>query len=672
MIQKIVQYAHKIITFGPRRSSQVVLSRIKNKLVIYYWRSRALQGKSSHSWEYIKRKNNLHDFEIFFESQKLRSLFFVCTIYAENKTKKELLEDADFILQNNFKIFENLHSLDQLNWHADVTLDQSILQSESNFNSTIFYKDIQITPCTNAIVQKDIKVPWELSRFQHLFVLGKAYQLTKNKKYYDCFMQQVTSWLDNNSYLLGVNWICPMEVGLRAINWIIAFSFFKDVNVDEKFWQRFTCSLYDHFMYLENNWEIYDSRTSNHYLSDLVGYLYLCWFFKNVEGIEKKLRWVQQEIVKEMEKQVFNDGTDYEGSTRYHQLVTELFYHAYLMFQECGLNIPQHFADTLKHMFAFIQWCTPKEGSLITIGDNDSGKVLYYGLPLILRYTEPSSALRMSGEEDVFNNKKKYFDKNHITSSARPECFCECKNVSKDHSECRVAVYRGKDKEGTKHFPQFGLSIIKNKKWHISLRHHAYHNYQPSGHFHNDIGSITLAINGIPVFVDPGSYVYTPSAYWRNKFRSVQVHNTCYIDGIEPVPLNNELFYMPLPEHKAESSLCVKHNLYKQFGLSFERKLVFKNDTLMITDLWRGQVKELLMSAWNFTLGPDIIPKKENGMWLLQYDQQTLITLSSDLDFEVQDTWISPEYGTKVPSLCLRAKKDLYINQPTHIYLKHI
>ena len=71
------------------------------------------------------------------------------------------------------------------------------------------------------------------------------------------------------------------------------------------------------------------------------------------------------------------------------------------------------------------------------------------------------------------------------------------------------------------HFPQFGLSIVKTNNWHITLRHHAYNALQPTGHFHNDIGSITLAVNGIPVIIDPGSFVYTPSAMWRNYFRSV-------------------------------------------------------------------------------------------------------------------------------------------------------
>ena len=104
-------------------------------------------------------------------------------------------------------------------------------------------------------------------------------------------------------------------------------------------------------------------------------------------------------------------------------------------------------------------------------------------------------------------------------------------------------------------FPQFGLSIIKTNNWHVTLRHHAYNALQPTGHFHNDIGSITLAVNGIPVIVDPGSFVYTPSAMWRNYFRSVAVHNTSFIDGIEPVLLSDELFVLNIPEYADEYAI---------------------------------------------------------------------------------------------------------------------
>ena len=62
--------------------------------------------------------------------------------------------------------------------------------------------------------------------FQYYF-LGKAYEYTNEQMYVDAFQRYVTDWLDSNPYLCGINWQCPMEVGIRAINWIVAWEFFK-------------------------------------------------------------------------------------------------------------------------------------------------------------------------------------------------------------------------------------------------------------------------------------------------------------------------------------------------------------------------------------------------------------------------------------------------------------
>src|SRR6202021_2601346 len=130
---------------------------------------------------------------------------------------------------------------------------------------------------------------------------------------------------------------------------------------------------------------------------------------------------------------------------------------------EFGFEIPQDFKNLLDRMLQFIGDCTPEHGRIIMIGDNDSGKVLYYYLNIHL------------------GNKQK-------------------------------------DSEFIKHYQEFGLSILKKDNWHVSLRHHVYNSRQPSGHFHNDIASVTLSYKDKEILVDPGSFVYTPSVKWRNYF----------------------------------------------------------------------------------------------------------------------------------------------------------
>jgi len=86
-----------------------------------------------------------------------------------------------------------------IDWHCDF-------KSGYMWSPKTFYRNIRY----GQIEGVDVKVPWELSRFQHLNILGQAYILTKNKKYAEEFANQISDWIDNNPIGFGVNWKCTM------------------------------------------------------------------------------------------------------------------------------------------------------------------------------------------------------------------------------------------------------------------------------------------------------------------------------------------------------------------------------------------------------------------------------------------------------------------------------
>lgn len=55
-----------------------------------------------------------------------------------------------------------------------------------------FYKNIKIVDLNN---NADVKVPWELSRFQHIFTIGKAYWITEDEKYALEFKGEIEDWI---------------------------------------------------------------------------------------------------------------------------------------------------------------------------------------------------------------------------------------------------------------------------------------------------------------------------------------------------------------------------------------------------------------------------------------------------------------------------------------------
>ena len=398
-----------------------------------------------------------------------------------------------------------------------------------------------------------------------------------------------------------------MDVGIRAVNLVWAYSFFKDA-LPTSFWEPYICILYDHFFYLEHNWEVYDVRTSNHYLSDLIGYFYLCYFFFASDSVKQKAAWCYQTLLDEFEKQVLDDGTDYEGSTSYHHLVTEIFFHTEFLAKKMGFFIPEPFKKKLTAMVAFIDACKPHgSDEAIQIGDNDSGKILFFGITRALVEKE-------------------------IKTSAKKEIT---------------------------HYKTFGVSIFKNEDWHISLRHHVYSARQPSGHFHADVAGITVAYKNIPLFVDPGTYLYTPSAVWRNQFRDASSHSTFQLCNQSFMMPDERLFLLNIPEHnfcdawqtsEYGKTLYTSHALYKTLGITVHRKITVNDASVVITDWFESTMPDAYTWEWYFMLHPSMVPKIYDDQLILEYGDHHVAAITSSMQLRAQDAWYSPAYGIKMPT----------------------
>ena len=83
-------------------------------------------------------------------------------------------------------------------------------------------------------------------------------------------------------------------------------------------------------------------------------------------------------------------------------------------------------------------------------------------------------------------------------------------------------------------------------------------------HKHNDQLAFEYHLDGVPVFVDPGSHVYTSDPESRNRFRSTASHNTLMVDDVEQNEFKAEwlfrMFEKAHPEHLAvrESDVDVR------------------------------------------------------------------------------------------------------------------
>lgn len=498
---------------------------------------------------------------------------------------------ADQACQNQFDLLgSGLTTLDPLNWHLDFRLSKS-KPTQAQF-PYIFYADIAIPKNSSWELGPDIKLPWELSRCQHLPVLGLAWQATGEIKYRDCFLQHIESWIAQNPPLMGVNWKNGMEVGIRSANWIWAAYFFESSGLPTSFWHKFNSSLLDHMTYLESNWEVYDTITNNHYLSNLLGYLYLCYYF----GRLKQARWCLNKFKFELRKQILPDGTSYEGSTGYHRLVTEITRHFQLCAQELGLDVSE-IESILDQMLKFLADCSPG-GQLILIGDHDSGRITKFGFePASQNLFKHEAGSLQLGEEIEY----KPCTSTPVIASLR------------SFSEVGVASYLNPIKSPRDQiltYPDFGLKILKSGPFYAALRQSPKISpLRPVSHCHRDNSHLTIFVNNQPILIDPGTYVYSASSLWDGRFRSAAMHN--------------------------------QPNLGE--AGQFERNIVLDHDQLTIIDT----IKSTDLCTYRFVFHPQVALTQITPSLFEVWHQDQLIGswISPDLDLEIKFGHCALEYG---------------------------
>src|SRR5678815_1198476 len=139
-----------------------------------------------------------------------------------------------------------------------------------------------------------------------------------------------------------------MEVALRAINLLAAFEIFRhSSHLTRVDLTNILNLLQLHGRYIRRNLEYSYIATSNHYMSDVVG---LVWLGLLLPELAEATRWREfglREMLREMDKQILPDGADFEASTGYHRLILELLLYTFILCRENEVEIPERYCCLL-------------------------------------------------------------------------------------------------------------------------------------------------------------------------------------------------------------------------------------------------------------------------------------------------------------------------------------
>ena len=515
-----------------------------------------------------------------------------------------------------------LDSYIPIDWHQDF-------HSHYRWPPHLFFQDVKMAPFPGV----EIKVPRELSRFQHVGALAYGDQKRSSIE----FMLQATDWIVSNPYGLGVNWASSMDVALRAINWIWGLRFFEpEIQKHEPFQRLIANSLRDHGLHIYENQSYYGEEipTGNHYLAEIVGLVFIGAALSELPEADLWLAFGIHELVSEMKRQVLVDGMCHEASISYHRLVTELFVSAAALIERLpdsrrqrlfNFNIRSHSEKPLRKLLAdsqvnltsgsqilpesfyvrlelmaeFSLSLRKPNGFVCQIGDNDSGRV---------HKLFPSLIEETLNHDHLFSTIGELLGRNALIkagSSAQLEGKLVCGGVRVNET---LPEKEGARSLGIQIFPYAGIaSHRKGKAW-LGVSCGASGLSGNGGHGHNDKNSFELNVNQLDFVVDGGCPYYTSFLNLRNKFRSTFAHNTVAVLRKEQNKLNYSLYGVCLLKETSNPSLEVRNGtiikgMHYGFGRPHSRTFELKYGSLEIIDYLEEESEQFLL----FNLHPDIL-----------------------------------------------------------------
>lgn len=562
------------------------------------------------------------------------------------KTRTAVVTAADLIGHGQFPVlgFGNVPLSFPPHWNEDVISGETWSRQPAPSIQVVRYGS-------------DVKVPWELSRLQVLPVLGKAYRLTGNDLYRALAMRLVDDWRSANPVGIGVNWTVAMEAALRLMSICFLVALLRPARAGEQAWfENALRSVWEHLVFIEHHLEFSHLARGNHYFSNLVGLLCASCFL-NGPGMKARRLKYKQLTERELLRQVYADGGNFEASVGYHVFIAQLFATAVLLMRAVGLRPIPASLRRLSDMASLVENLATHTGELPHVGDCDDGRseLLVCDLERVFAAGPHRSSLWVPDAIGLI-----------AAVAGRPSRF-----HSADAYWYGLPQASQEGVERSTLYPATGIAIARNGVADVVFFAMPNAIHGRGSHTHNDKLSILLRLDDQELFTDSGTGGYTRDPALRNLLRGTPAHTTVMVDGLEQntLDLRNEYVFclgnearvtpIELRISTAQVSMAAAHHGYKYCDIVHHRTVELGLASLHVRDEFSGfgdhsyALSFIVPSCWR------IEPQESRGQQVMlaihgNREVEMSITARTELSLRIEPVAISRSYGTTEPACVIR------------------
>lgn len=513
----------------------------------------------------------------------------------------------------------------------------------------------------------DVKYVWEPNRLQILMPLAVRMvhaSSTGDKAGARAELAQalalLDSWMTANPPFQGVNWSSGIEIALRICSVTFLAAAVSGLTDDAEC--KRCKAMLSQFAAAHCHWlaqlPSLHSSANNHRVAEGLG-LYLAGLVSPV--LEQRHGYASEGrriLEAEALLQIYADGVGAEQSPTYQAFTMELIGFGALMARFAGAPFAAGALLRLQAGAEFLAALQFGEGRVPAIGDDDEGRALTN--PAV---EEPLYAASVCASMAALTGVK--------CASGKPGYFRERLFGVVDGHEVAARV------QELKLFATGGYSVLTG---HIAQRDmHLVFDHGPLGyltlaaHGHADALSVWLALDGRPVFVDAGTWLYHSGEDMRRVIRRSNVHNTLSLPGLSQSEPSAAFSW----RNKAQAQLLeARHDggddwrleashdgFLKRVGVTHRRLIRGALNGFAICDALEGSRDEGPVEI-AFLCDPDLSVEQRDGAVLIssldRNHKQALLKLGPPAGFDAQIqtgdvnpdlAFVSPSFGVMRPAV---------------------
>jgi hypothetical protein len=494
----------------------------------------------------------------------------------------------------------------------------------------------------------DHKLIWELGRHRAFVTLAQAWWCTRDPRYAEGLAGLLLSWLDANPPKRGVHWVSSLELAFRSIAWTWMLALAGDV-LNPALQRRAMAHLVMAGRHIERYLSTWFSPNT-HLTGEALGLFVLGTAFPQCVDAARWREHGSAILLEWLSRHVRADGTYVEQSTWYHRYTTDFYLQYFVLAGRAGSDLRMQVGSRLEGLLEVLAWISRPDGSMPLVGDDDGGRLLFLDERTANNVRSPLAVGAVLFGRGDFG---------HVAGPASAELvWLLGAEGLVQYSRLRPEV----PSTASRAFVESGTCVIRtgwSSDSSVLVVDGGPHGFLNSGHSHADALSVDLSVRGLPLLVDPGTFTYTASSDWRNRFRETAAHNAATVDGCGSATPAGPFQWLSRAEARVDAwydggSVVLFRGAHDGFerlrpAIAYRRTIVaIVPDVWIIRDEIRGEGNHEL--AIHFQCAVGVGAEIANGRAVLDRNGATVATIQADAtdgEWSLQQGWVSSEYGVR-------------------------